>query len=116
MPCFSIVLSLGRLAKSAPKNGSCGGSAAQDVDKICTTLWCESDLEVKIVKNWQARSTLGRLEGQFRKICTTLWLRPESDSEVKTVKNWLGRSSFGSSARQNLHRVVARERFGSQNR
>ena len=44
---FSIVWWLRGLAKSAPKNGSCKGSAAQD----------ESDSEVKIVKNWQARST-----------------------------------------------------------
>ena len=48
---FSIVLWLCWLAKSASKNGSCGGSAAQDVDKICATLWRESDTEVKIVKN-----------------------------------------------------------------
>ena len=59
MLCFSIVLSLQRLAKVGPKNGSCGGSAAQDVAKICTTAARESDLEVKIVKNWQARSTFG---------------------------------------------------------
>ena len=57
MLCFSIVLRLRRLAKSALKNGSCGGSAAQDVNKICTTPARESDEEVKIVKNWRARST-----------------------------------------------------------
>ena len=59
MLCFSIVSWLRRFAKVAPKNGSCGGSAAQDVAKICTTPARESDLEVKIVKNWQARSTFG---------------------------------------------------------
>ena len=37
----------------------CEGSAAQDVDKICTTPARESDLEVKIVKNWHAGSTFG---------------------------------------------------------
>ena len=56
MRCFSIVLWLRRLGKSAPKNGSCGGPTAEDVAKICTTLWRESDLEVKIVKNGHARS------------------------------------------------------------
>ena len=50
MLCFSIVSWLRGFAKSGPKNGSCGGSAAQDVDKICTTPARESDLEVKIVK------------------------------------------------------------------
>ena len=50
MLCFSIVLSLRRLAKVGPKNGSCEGSAVQDVDKICTTPARESDLEVKITK------------------------------------------------------------------
>ena len=59
MLCFSIVLWLGSLGKSGPKNGSCGGSAAQDVAKICTTPAREHDLEVKIVKNWHVRSTFG---------------------------------------------------------
>ena len=59
MMCFSDVSWLRRLAKVGPKNGSCGGSAAQDVDKICTTAARESDLEVKIVKNSQARSAFG---------------------------------------------------------
>ena len=56
---ISIVLSHRKLAKVGPKNGSCEGSAVQDVDKICTTPARESDLEIKIVKNWQARSTFG---------------------------------------------------------
>ena len=33
------------------RTGGCGGSAAQDVAKICTTPAHESDLEVKIVQN-----------------------------------------------------------------
>ena len=41
---FSKLLWLRRLGKSAPKTGGCGGSAAQDVAKICTTLRRESDL------------------------------------------------------------------------
>ena len=59
MLCFSIVLSRRKLAKAAPKNGSCEGSAVQDVYKICTAPARESDLEVKIVKNWHVRSTFG---------------------------------------------------------
>ena len=59
MLCFSIVLSLRKLAKVGPKNGSCEGSAVQDVYKICTTPARESDLEVKILKNWHAGSTFG---------------------------------------------------------
>ena len=59
MLCFSIVLSLRRLAKVGPKNGSCEGSAAQDVDKTCTTPARESNLEVKIVKTPWVRSAFG---------------------------------------------------------
>ena len=59
MPHFSVVSRLRRFAKAGPKNGSCEGSAAQDVNKICTTPARESDLEVKIVKNWQVRGTFG---------------------------------------------------------
>ena len=56
---FSIVLSFRRLAKVGPKNGSCEGSGAQNVDKICITPARESDLEIKIVKNSYDRSTFG---------------------------------------------------------
>ena len=85
---FSIVSWLRRFAKVGPKSGSCGEAAAQDVDKIsatpagesdleslkrgtlgallefvspkiCTTPARENDLEVKIVKTWHARSTVG---------------------------------------------------------
>ena len=59
MLCFTIVSWFRGLAKAGPKNGSCEGSATQDVDKICTTPVRESDLEIKIVKNWQARGTFG---------------------------------------------------------
>ena len=49
--------------------------------KLCTTLWRESDLEVKFVKNWEFRTAF---EVQVAKICTALWR--ESGLEVKTVK------------------------------
>ena len=62
--CFSIVSWLRRLAKAGPKNGSCEGSVAQDVNKICTAPAHESHLEVKIVKNWQARSSFGSCASQ----------------------------------------------------
>ena len=59
MLCFSIVSWLRRLAKAGLKNGSCEGSEAQDVNKICTTPARESDFDFKIAKNWHARSTFG---------------------------------------------------------
>ena len=46
-PCFSIVLIvlwLWKARKVSFQKGSCGGSAAPDVAKICTTLRRESDL------------------------------------------------------------------------
>ena len=64
MLCFSIVLSLRRLANVGPKNGSCEGLAAQDVDKICTMPARESDSEVKIVKVPWVRSTFGSSASQ----------------------------------------------------
>ena len=91
MLCFSIVLTLQRLAKVGPKNRSCGGSAAQDVDKICTTPARESDWESKSLKH-RGFGTL--LEVELRKICTTS--ARESDLEVKIVKNWRCRHTFGS--------------------
>ena len=57
MLCFSIVLCLRWLGKSPPKNGRVRRIGCQDVDKICTTPARENGLEVKIVKNWQSRST-----------------------------------------------------------
>ena len=41
------------------KTGMLGALLEVDIDKICTAPARESDLEVKIVKNWQARSTFG---------------------------------------------------------
>ena len=63
-----------------------------DIDKICTASARESDLEVKIVKNWHMFGAL--LEVELRKICTTP--ARESDLEVKIVKAWHARGTFGS--------------------
>ena len=41
------------------KTGMFGALLEVDIDKICTTPARESDLEVKIVKNWHAGSTFG---------------------------------------------------------
>ena len=142
MLCFSIVLWLRRLEKSGPKNGRVRRICCPRCDKICTTPARESDLEVKIVKNWQPRSTFGSwsrqnlhhacarerfgskslkterfgaiLEVEVGRICTMS--ARENDLEVKIVKNWQARSTFGSWSRQNLHHACAWERFGSQNR
>ena len=41
------------------KHRGFGALLEVDLDKICTTPARESDLDVEIVKNWQARSTFG---------------------------------------------------------
>ena len=103
------------------KTGGCGGPAAQDVAKICTTLWRESGLEVKIVKDWEDRTTFsswasraiwkskslktGRFGTLLPKICTTL--RRESDSDVKSMNNWHDRSTFWSWSLQKVHPAAA---------
>ena len=89
MLCFSIVLSLRKLAKVGPKNGSCEGSAVQDVYKICATPARESDLEVKIVKNWRCRSTFG-------------------SSHRQNLHHACARERFGS---QNRWKLACREHF-----
>ena len=89
MLCVSIVLRLRCLGKSAPKNGRARRICCPRCDKMCTTPARESDLEVKIVKNWRARSSFGSWSCQT---CTTP--ARENDLEVKIVKNWHGRSTF----------------------
>ena len=95
------------------KTGGVGALLEVHIDKICTTPARESDLEVKIVKNWHVRSTFGSshrqnfaprlraraiwkskslktgmfgalLEVDIDKICTTP--ARESDLAVKIVK------------------------------
>ena len=141
--CFSIVLWLRWLGKSAPKNGRVRRIRCWRCGKICTTPARQRDLEVKIDKKltasehfwkfkspkfaprlraraiWKSKSLKtdgvgALLEVQVAKICTTP--ARENDLEVKIVKNWRSRSTFGSLSRQNLHHACARERFGSQNR
>ena len=46
------------------KTGGVGALLEVDIDKICTTPARESDLEVKIVKTWHARSTFGSWASQ----------------------------------------------------
>ena len=105
---FSIVLWLRWLRKSAPKNGSCGGSAAPDVAKICTTPARESDLEVNIVKNSRARGAFG-------------------SSSRQNLHHACARARFGNQNRKKLRarerfwklkspKFAPRLRFGSQNR
>ena len=59
MLCFTIVLWLRRLEKSGRKNERVRRICGPRCDKICTTLARRHDLEVKIVKNWEVRSTFG---------------------------------------------------------
>ena len=56
MLCFSVVLWLRRLENSGAKNGRARRICGPRCDKICTTPARESDLEVKIVKNWGRES------------------------------------------------------------
>ena len=87
------------------KTGMFGALLEVELRKICNTPARESDSEVKIVKNWQARSTFGSWASQnLHHAC------------AREFKNWQARSTFGSWASQNLHHACARERFGSQNR
>ena len=102
----------------------CRGSTAQDVSENCTTLWHESDSEVKIA-DWHKTGMVGAvfegeprkncisanavwkwkwiktnsvealLEVELCKVCTTLWR--ESDLEAKIVKNCRSRNVFGRS-------------------
>ena len=44
---------------TSSKTGSVGAHLEVEVAKICATPARESDLELKIVKNWQSRSTFG---------------------------------------------------------
>ena len=64
MLCFSKVLWLRRLGKSAPKNGRVRRIGCWRCGKICATPARENDSEVKIVKNWQPRSTFGSCSRQ----------------------------------------------------
>ena len=46
-------------SQNRKKTGMPGPLLEVDLDKICTTPARESDLEVKIVKNWHAGTTFG---------------------------------------------------------
>ena len=65
------------------KTGECGGSAAQDVAKICTTLWRESGLEAKIV-TVKISMIWPHFEIKIRKICSTLG--PRAIRKSKSLK------------------------------
>ena len=74
-----------------PKNGSCEGSAAQDVEKFAPRLRGRAIRKSKSLKTGGVGALL---EVEVPKMCTTP--ARESDSEVKIVKNWHDRSTFGS--------------------
>ena len=78
------------IRKSKPlKTGMVGALLEVDVGKICTTPARDSDLEVKIVKNWEPRSTFGS------------WSR-------QNLHHAWGRERFGS---QNRKKLSASELF-----
>ena len=87
---FSIVLWPRRLEKSA----------AQDVVKICTTLWRQCGSEVKIIKT----GGVGALfEIELRKFCTTLWRK--SDLEVEIIIIQLKIEGFGTLFEVEGHKI-----------
>ena len=71
------------------KTGMPGALLEVDLDKICATPARESDLEVKIVKNWRCRSTFG-------------------SSHRQNLHHACARERFGSQNRENL---ACREHF-----
>ena len=77
-----------RKSKSLKRRGF-GALLEVDLDKICTTPARESDLEVKIVKNWRCRSTFGS------------WHR-------QNLHHACARERFGS---QNREKLACREHF-----
>ena len=70
-----------RLTKSAFKKGSCGGSVAQDVGKICATLRHESDVSLAKLnpnkwKQWKCRNfnLIGKRKEKIKDVLhRTLW-------------------------------------------
>ena len=78
--------------------------------KSCTPLWREAHFEVKILK---APGFGPLLEVEMSKKCTPLWR--EAHFEVKMYKAPHVRATFGGSDVENVHAVVARSTFRSQN-
>ena len=77
--------------------------------KNCTPLWREAHLEVKMYK-----TMLGPLlEVEMSKKCTPLWR--EAHFQVKMYKTHQLRTTFTSWDVEEVHAVVARSTFGSQN-
>ena len=112
------------------------------MSKKCTPFWRETHLQVKTLKTPQVRSTFGSWDvekvhavlarstfanekakkklrfGAFLKVemskkCTPLWR--ETHLQVKTLKTPQVRITFGSWDIEQVHTVVARSKFRSQN-
>ena len=94
---FSIVLWFAGSESQLLKTGG-GGSAAQDVDKICTAPARESDSEVKIVQNLLTSVQHPGVQDilLLHQVVLVLLILMEP------------RSAFGSWSRQNLHHACAR--------
>ena len=81
-----------------------------EMSKKCTRLWREAHFQVKSVKNWWSRTTFGTWDA---KKCTLLWR--EAHFQVKMYRSPHVRATFGSWDVENVHAVVARSIFPSQN-
>ena len=125
------------LKSKCTKHVSFGPLLKVTMSKNCTPLWREAHFEVKMLKNWGARSTFWSwdvrcgekhvlkskcakhcmfgplLEVTMSKNCTPLWR--EAHFQLKMLKTWRSRSTFWSSDVEKLHAAVARSTFASQN-
>ena len=110
-----------------------------EMSKKCTPLWREAHFEVNMYKAHHSRTTFGSrksvrrcgakhiskskclkqqgfgllLEVQMSKKCTPLWR--EAHFQVKMLKTPGVRTTFGGSDVEEVHAVVARSTFRSQN-
>ena len=95
----------------SPKTGMVGRRFEVAGRKICTRLWREGRLEVKLVERWHDGSTFGRSGRQNLHHAVA-----RERLGTKIVKDCGGVGTPFSGAPQNLHQAVAREPFGSQTR
>ena len=93
------------------QNVRCGPLLAVEMSKKCTQLWREAHLQVKMCKTHIRCGPL--LAVEMSKKCTPLWR--EAHLEVKMYKTHQVRTTFGSSDVEQVHTVVARSTFRSEN-
>ena len=78
--------------------------------KNCTPLWREAHFQVKSVKNWPVRTTLGSWDDEKLHAVVA-----RSTCPSQKCKSWGVRITLGSWDNPKVHAVVARSTFRSQN-